>query len=137
MKSSIFFKGLFTTLVTIGFMGCKEQKRITMGQVTQFQDSIPKIIPGTRSIHVLQHDESDRVMIIVGSPSFYNAADDKKQQAAIHTGMMILHVLGPDNNISIATLVLSKKDTEEDKVPDDGIKIDMKIDSLQKVIYAK
>ncbi len=117
------------------FSGCKEQKRIDMTQVTQFQDSIPKIIPGTKSIHTIQDDDASKVMIIVGSPSFYDANADQKQQAAINTGLMVLHVLGPDNSITKATLMIAKKDMDNNEVPKDGISIDMKIDSLKKVLY--
>jgi hypothetical protein len=118
-----------------GLQFLKEQKRIDMTQVNQFQDSIPHIISGVRSIHTIQDDDASKVTIIVGAPSFYNSGNDKQQQAAIRTGMMVLHVLGPDNSISKATLVLSKKDSDEVKVPADGIILDMRIDSLRKVIY--
>ena len=115
----------------------KEAKRIDMKQVAQFEDSIPHIIPGARSIHTLQKDDATEFKLIVGSPSFYTASDDNKQSAAIRTGLMVLHVLGPDNSIKNATLVLTKKDNDnqENRIPEDGISLDMKIDSLKKVLY--
>ena len=128
----------FIALTILFSLSCKEKeaKRIDMNQVAQFEDSIPHIIPGTRSIHTLQkEDEDTKFSLIVGSPGFYAAADDKKQAAAIRAGIMVMHVLGPDNSIESARLVLTQKDNDEKKIPDDGIILDMKIDSLKKVLY--
>jgi len=115
----------------------KEAKRIDMNQVAQFEDSTSHIIPGTQSIHTLQLEDPTEFKLIVGSPSFYTADADKKQAAAIRTGLMVLHVLGPDNSIKNATLVLTKKDNDnqEKRIPADGISLDMKIDSLKKILY--
>jgi hypothetical protein len=51
--------------------------------------------------------------------------------------MAILRIVGPGNNLSTAQLVITTKDSNEDKVPDDGKTADMKIDSLNKVLYPK
>lgn len=134
MRNIALYATLFLATI-ICSCGLKEQKRIDMTQVQQMQDSIPGIIPGVRSIHIIQDDDYSKVMIIVGTPSFYDASDGKKQQAAVNTGAMVMHVLGADNSISKATLVLTKKDMDTKEVPADGISLDMKIDSLKKVIY--
>jgi hypothetical protein len=55
--------------------------------------------------------------------------------SAIRVGMMVLRVLGPDNNLSTGTFVVSKKDNDGDKIPDDGITADMKLDSLKKLLF--
>jgi hypothetical protein len=135
MKNILLLLLSVSSVVFINGCGLKEQKRIEMTQVQQMQDSIPKIIPGVRSIHIIQDDDYSKVMIIVGTPSFFDANDDRKQQSAINTGAMVLHVLGADNSLSKGTLVITKKDMDTKEVPADGISIDMKIDSLKKVIY--
>jgi|GEM_PF-2493499 len=122
------------------FSACKmkEEKRIDMNQVNQFQDSIPHLVPGARSIHTVQDNDATNVILIVGSPSFYTASDAAKKKAAINTGLMVLHVLGADNNLKTGTLVISRKDNDSiARVPEDGIKLDMKIDSLSKVLFPK
>lgn len=112
-------------------------KRINVTHTTQFEDSIPNIIPGTRSIHTLQDNDYKKAMIIVGSPSFYAASADDQQRAAVRTGQMVLHVLGAEGKVEEAKLVITKLDNNENKAPADGISLDMKIDSLKKVMFPK
>ncbi len=131
---------MFTVLpvmTIIASCGLKEMKRIELPQATQMQDSVAKLIPGYYSGHVMQDDDFSKVVIIVGAPGFYDASADMKQLAAIRTGIMLLNVLGPDLSITNATLVITKKDNNDNKIPEDGISLDMKIDSLKKVMFPK
>lgn len=130
-------KNVIAILFSVAFMSScaiKEQKRIDMTQVTQIEDSIPNIVPGVRSIHTIQKDDDlSKVIIIVGAPSFYGAADDKKQQAAVNTGRMLLHVLGSDASITSAMLVITKKDQDAGtQVPPDGISLPIDIEAMKK-----
>ena len=121
------------TLFAFAGSGCKEYKRIDMTQVEQIYDSL-KTIPGITSMHVLQDDDYTKVTIIIGDPRLY-AQSYNVQPVAVKVGSMVLHVLGPDNNLSKGIFAVSKKDDDKDKIPDDGIIGDMKIDSLKKVIF--
>jgi hypothetical protein len=136
MKKSIFHTGFFFTLIAIGYMGCKEYKPIDMNQVTQLEDTILKsqLIPGTSSIHTLQDADYTKVKVIIGNVSLYSAGTDAKQNAAIKVGTALLHILGPDNNLSSATLVITKEVRKDVDNPPDGISLDMKFDSLKKAI---
>jgi len=129
------------SLVLAASCGLKEQKRIDMNQVAQIEDSILKaqIVPNTTSVHIYQNgqdgDYSKAFIIIVNNRLYKSKDNDKMQQSAIRTGLMLARVLGPDMTVSKATLVISMNDPNEDKVPDDGINVDMKIDSLKKALY--
>jgi hypothetical protein len=133
----IFAPLALSSVVLISSCANMEMKKIDINQLHQIEDSIPKIVPGTRSIHTLQHDDYSTVTVIVGSPDFYKADQARIQQAAVQAGMAILRIVGPGNNLSTAQLVITTKDSNEDKVPDDGKTADMKIDSLNKVLYPK
>jgi hypothetical protein len=116
----------------------KEQKKITMTQVAQIEDSLLKgqIIPSTTFVHLLQDDDYTNVTVIIGNARLYKDKD-KISQAAVRAGLMLTHVLGPDMTVSKASLVISLNDPNEDKVPADGISADMKMDSLKKVVFPK
>jgi hypothetical protein len=134
MKKLIPF-AILSLLIFAASCGLKEQKKITTDQSTQFEDSIPHIIPSARSIHTMQNDDITKVTIVVGDPSFYTSDPAAKQQAAIRVGLMVLHVLGPDNNLNTGTFAVTKKDDNNDKLPADAITADMKIDSLKKILF--
>lgn len=112
--------------------GCKEYKRISMAQVEQMYDSL-KTIPGVVSMHILQDDDYTNVAVIVGDAPLYDAGKDKVQETADRVGLMLLHVLGPDNNLSRGTFAVARKDLNEDKIPDDAIKADMHIADAKKI----
>lgn len=112
-------------------------KRMNLTHTTQFEDSIPNIIPGARSVHTIQDNDYKKAMMIVGSPSFYAASADDQQRAAVRTGQMVLRVLGTEGKLEEAKLVITKLDNNENKAPADGISLDMKIDSLKKVMFPK
>ncbi len=132
---------LFAILPVILFTascGLKEQVKINMTQVAQIEDSVLKgqIIPKTVSVHILQDEDYSKANLIIVNSGLYNSKDnDKMQQAAIRTGLMLVRVLGPDMTLSKATFVISLNDPNNNKVPTDGISFDMKIDSLKKAIY--
>jgi hypothetical protein len=129
---------LTVLLCACAWTGCKEYKRIDMNQVNQIEDSVLKsqIVPHTSFVHILQDDDYTKASVVVGNARLYDDKDNI-QSAAIRTGMMLLRVLGPDNNLSTGVFVVSKKDNAENKLPDDGISADMRIDSLKKVLYPK
>ena len=133
MKKLLLPVSIFALFATAN-SGCKELKRIDMVQVNQFQDSMPRIIPAVTSIHTLQDDDYSKVTIIIGDTRLY-ADKDNIPQAAVRVGLMVLRVLGPDNSISTGTFAVTGKDSDQDKIPDDAITADMKIDSLKKVLY--
>jgi len=124
-------------VVTILSASCgrMEMKKITMDQVHQVEDSIPKILPGNISMHTLQDDDYSKVVIIIGSPSLFKTDADLQQSEAVRTGMALLRVLGPSNSLSTGRLVFSENDFNDDKVPEGSISVDMKLDSLNKVIF--
>jgi hypothetical protein len=126
---------LLTTVLMASCSGFKEQKMIDMTQVAQFEDSLPTLVQGIRSIHTLQKDDPTEVTIILGDPSFYAAPDADKQKAAVRVGSMIMRVLGADNSITQGTLVISQKDKDLKEIPADGIKVDMKIADTKKAMY--
>lgn len=129
----IFLLALPFCLSLVVINGCKEYKKIEMAQTHQFEDNIVKIVPGVRSIQTFQDDDYTKVKIILDCPGFYGASDAEKSAAAVKVGQMVLQVLGPDNNISNGTLVLTKDNSQRTTNPADAINVDMKLDSLKKV----
>jgi hypothetical protein len=123
-------------LPVIIFSSCKmkEEVKLTATQIDQVADTMLRLIPGTVSSHILQSEPAD-IIIILGSPSLYNAADDAKNQAAIRAGAKLLQLVGPDNCLKTGTLVIARKDFDKIEVPADGIKLNMKIDSLNKALF--
>ena len=137
MKKLIPF-AILSVLIFAASCGLKEQKKIDMTQVAQIEDSIlqAQIVPSTTAIHIYQDNDFNNAYIIIKNDDLYKGKDNSKiQQAAVRTGVMLCHVLGPDMTVSKASLVISINDRNEDKVPDDGITADMKIDSLKKVLF--
>jgi hypothetical protein len=122
-------------LFALANSGCKEYKPINMSQVEQIYDSL-KTIPGVFSMHVLQDDDYSKVTVILGDVALYNAGKDQVQQTASKVGMMVLHVLGPDNNISTGIFAVAKKDPDKEEIPQDAIKADMNINDLKKVAFS-
>jgi hypothetical protein len=137
MKKLLIPIAIITVITGATLTGCKEPKEITMDQVQAIEDSIPKLFPSARTIHTLQDNDYSNVKLIVADPVFYNATPEQKQAMAIRTGSMILHVLGGDNSITKATLIITKDTHTENQDPADGIKTDMKIDSLEKAVKGK
>jgi hypothetical protein len=136
MKKSIFQSG-FLLALTAGFFGCKDigNKRIDIAQVHQLEDSIPTFIPGVSTIHTIQDDDYTKVKVIIGDVQFYNMSPEMKQQAANRMGLALLRILGKDNNLSKATLIVTKNITDNIDNPPDGINTDANMDSLKKVVY--
>ena len=134
MKKTIFYTVFFASVM---MLGCKETgyKRIDMAQVHQLEDSIPHLIPGVSTIHTIQDDDYTKVRVIIGDVSFYSASPDVKQQAANKVAITLLRILGPDNNISKGTLVITKNIRDNIDNPPDGINIEMNFDSLKKIVY--
>lgn len=113
-----------------------EMKRIDMAQVDRLNDSLATI-PGTRSMHVLQDDDYSKVTIIIGNAALFNAGKEKVEETATKVGMMVLHVLGPTNNISTGIFAVSPKDDDKAQIPEGAITADMKINDLKKVAFPK
>ena len=124
-------------IIAVMLQGCKEPKKITIEQLHAIEDSIPHIFPNARTIHTIQNDDYNNLRLIVADPVFYNATPEQEQAMAIRTGAMILHVLGPDNSIIKATLILTKDTRNDNEDPADAIKTDMKLDSLEQVMGKK
>ena len=129
-------KLILPLIVAISVISCnalKEQKTITTEQKDAIEDSIPKIIPGVATIHTMRINEE--IKFVIGDARFYSSSAEQKNDAAIRVGTALLHVLGPDFGITKATLIITQDTHNEVDDPKDGIKTDMKIDSLEKVMY--
>jgi hypothetical protein len=121
----------------LSFSGCKEPKKVTIDQLHAIEDSIPKLFPNAKTVHTIQNDDYNNLRLIIADPVFYNAPTDQQQVMAVRTGAMVLHVLGPDNSITKATLILTKDTRNDNEEPADAVKTDMKIDSLEKLTGGK
>ncbi len=118
--------------VFIAICGCKEEVAITMEQVTQIEDSIPKAIPTTSTMNIFVVNNSE-LKIVIGDTRFYNADPVIKQEKANQVGLMALKVLGP--GITKGKLIITKNVVDKLENPNDGISTDMNIDSLKKVVF--
>jgi hypothetical protein len=119
---------LLTAATFISFVGCKEPREVTMEEVHQFEQGFPAIVPSARSMNTIVEERTD-FRLIVGAPEFYAADKALQQEAAIKTGMLTLKIMGKD--ITKGTLIITKDVQDRSGNPADGIRIDMKIDSLK------
>ena len=120
-------------LFSIAFVSCQDIQ-LQMGQVHRYNDTIPNVIPNLSTVQT-RVDDNEHLKLIVGSPRFYSAATASMQEAAVKAGQAALAIFG--NGITSGTLIITQdlKDHQED--PADGIKVDMKIDSLKKAALPK
>lgn len=126
------------SIITSVSCGLKEQKAITTDQLHAIEDGIPKIIPSVTLINTRQNGEDlCKVRIILGDPAFYGAPDAEKQSKAVAVGQLVLNTLGADNCLTNGTLVITKDVRNQEERPADGIELDMKLDSLNKVLFKK
>jgi len=132
MKKLIAPLAVATVVIATSMLGCKMPKKLTTDQIQAIEDSIPHIFPTATMIHTNQNEDNDKVNLIITDPTFYISTPEQKQAAAIRSGVMLIHVMGADNNLSKATLVITKDKSTNDGIPADGIQTDMKIDSLVK-----
>lgn len=122
--------GFFAVVLSAAFMSCEgtEGSQVQMDQVQKFQDSLPTVVSSISSIQT-RVDESQNVKVILGSAKLYDAPAERKQEVAIIAGNMALGVFG--RGIKNGTLILTKEIKDHKEDPADGIKTDMKIDSLK------
>jgi hypothetical protein len=133
MKISLFS---FAALCVLALFSCSEPKEINMGQIHQLEDSIAKAVPTVSTIHTFVKGRST-LIVILGDVSFYKSGEAKKQEKAIEVGAMALRIFGPENGITKGQFIITKVLDNTQEIPADGIKTDMRIDSLQKAIYNK
>jgi hypothetical protein len=126
--------GVLSLLAAIGLFSCEGAKDIQMAQVYQYQDTIPTILSGLASVqaHVKRdfNTEANSLKLIVTAPGLYNAGPEKIQEAAMKAGQMALVVFGNDIHDGTFIVTNDMKDHKEED-PADGIKVDMKLDSLK------
>lgn len=122
------------TVALIAAASCKETayQGINMDQVRQLEDSIPTLIKGVSTIHTIQNSDYTNVTIIIGDVPFYSASPEVKQEAANRVGLALLRILGKENNISKATLVVTQNVKDNNDNPPDGIKTEIDIEALKK-----
>ena len=132
MKKLILPVMLFCAVVISSCSSFKEAKRITDAQRDVVEKEVPKLFPSPTLIHTNQSEDDRSLSIIITDTKFYDASSADKQAAAVKCGAILVHVLGGDNGISKFTLVLTKNPATDNGIPDDGIKMDMKVDSLIK-----
>ncbi|GAA4463562.1 hypothetical protein GCM10023093_12310 [Nemorincola caseinilytica] len=117
-------------LVSLVLISC-EGKKLDMGQVHRYNDTIPTIIPNLSTVQT-RVDDNEQLKLLVGSPRFYHETPDKMQAAAIKAGQAALVVFG--DGLKTGTLIVTKELEDHLEDPEDGIKVDMKIDSLKKAM---
>lgn len=124
-------------LCAVALASCQDyeaKQKLRMEQVLRYNDSIPTVISAISTIQT-RVDENEHVKLIIGSASLYDAPEQKKQEAAITAGQMALKIFGPD--ISDGTMIVTKSLQNHAEEPEDGVKTDMKLDSLKKAMGAK
>ena len=111
--------------------GCKEVTNVTNEQILSLRDSIFKIVPST--VEVAVDPTTNTMKVIIYDISLHRAAPEKKHDLAIEIGEISMYLFGPDNYIKSGKLIVSKEKRERSggKDPEDGIVIDLKIDSLR------
>jgi hypothetical protein len=128
--------GIISTMLLAGLVSCEGfgGAKVGMDQVYKFNDSLPTVISSISTIQT-RVDESQRVKVIIGSESLYDASQEKKQEAAVTAGKMALNIFGTD--VVEGTMIVTKDIQNHQEDPADGIQTDMKLDSLKKALFRK
>ena len=132
MKKTVLVSVLGIGLYAATCMGCKETTEVTMQQIHQLQDSIPKFIPAITAIDVKVEHQSELKVIISNVP-FYTGSPEQMYKAATKIGETAMMLFGADNTLKSGKLIITKENRQSawDKDPADGIVVDMKLDSLR------
>lgn len=134
MKSVLKFGSGILFVAAIGLSSCEGPKLPEMSQVYDYQDSILHTIPGIGTVQArVERDFNTEAIVLklyIRDVGFYSSSPEKMQEEAVKAGQMALKVFGDvlDKGVFIATKELQSQDAE----PADGIKMDMKLDSLKK-----
>ena len=127
--------GYIIALIAISisaFWGCKEQADVSMEQIHHLQDTVAKVIPGITAIDIKVTGQKE-LKVIIGDASLYGKSQDAQKYAAYKAGEHAMLIFGEENPVKSGTLIITKENRQSawDTDPADGIKIDMKLDSLK------
>lgn len=121
------------SLVCLAFASCTDTE-LQMEQVHKYNDTIPTIIPDLATVQTRVED-NEHLKLIAGSTRFYSASPTKMQEVAVKAGQAALRIFGA--GITSGTLIVTQDTKDHKEDPADGIKVDMKIDSLKKAAVQK
>jgi hypothetical protein len=130
MKKTILF--LVPIITMLGVYGCKEAAEVNMEQIHRLQDTVAACTPGVTAIDV-KVTEQKELKVIISDAALYDKPADQRNNAAYKAGEKAMLLFGEENPIKSGVFIISKEARQGawDKDPADGIRIDMKLDSLK------
>ena len=132
MKQMLVFAGLLLVIASVCIFGCKEAAEVNMEQIHRLQDTVAAAIPGISAIDI-KVTEQKELKIIISDAALYDRPAEVRNNAAYKAGEKAMLIFGEANPVKSGVLIVSKEARTGawDKDPADGIRIDMKLDSLK------
>ncbi len=129
-------KTLYLSLFALFFFAmfsCKEVNNAGKSRI--LEDSMVKVFPTYRALHVELNDDETEITVVIGDPQFYQASTEEKNNKAEELGKLIARIYGTENYINKGTLIATKDINNTSNAPADGVATPIDLARIKKEVH--